>query len=399
MARNLRVLLLNNYLPPRGGAEVHVTAVRDLLRAAGHEAELHAPGDVSGWRDLRDRVHNPAVRRLVEERIREFRPDVIHVHNFLRRLSTAPFLAASEAGVPSLLSVHDYHLFCPRTWAIRSDGSPCERPSLPLCALGNCRGGLEGIGGRAAYFANAFRGIGARGDVRRHATRIVCGSRTLAARLEGVLGREVGVLPFPSPPAAPESSPPPNADLLFLNRVSPEKGPIELLESLARVRAAVPALRLTVAGDGPLLDAAKEMARALGLGEAVRFEGWVDPSRIPELLRAHGALVVPSVWMENFPLVVLDSLAAGRPVLGSTRGGIPEAVADGEAGLLFDPLDPAALDGALRRWAALPDGERAAMGRKARERAAAWGGPPEFLGRLLDEYHRTIQSAAKAPRS
>jgi glycosyltransferase involved in cell wall biosynthesis len=96
--------------------------------------------------------------------------------------------------------------------------------------------------------------------------------------------------------------------------------------------------------------------------------------------------------MENSPLLVHDALAAGRPVLGSSRGGIPELVEDGASGLLFDPLDPGAFAAALRRWEGLAPAAREAMGRAARSRAEASGGPAGFLRRLLDEYQRTIQA-------
>ncbi len=396
MAPTLRVLLLGNYLPPRGGAENHLAEVDRLLRAAGHAVELHAPGEAGGWPDVRDRLYNPEVRDLVRGRIAAFRPDVVHVHNFLRRLSVAPFLAARDAGVPSILTVHDYQLFCPRTWAVRADGSPCALPSLPVCLVGACRGGLGGFPGRAAYAANALRVRWAARTVRRHATRIVAPSEALASRLRATLRPDVGHLPYPFPAPPASFDPPPSSDLLFLGRVAPEKGVSELLAALAATRREGEALRLTVAGDGPALPAARAAAADLGLGDAVRFEGWVDAARVPALLRAHGALVVPSVWMENSPLSAHEALAAGRPVLGSVRGGVPELVHDGESGFLFDPLDPAAFAAALRRWATLDPAGREAAGRAARARAEAAGGPAGCLGRLADAYQNVLHSAGAA---
>ena len=388
MGHPLRVLLLGNYLPPRGGAEAHLAAVHALLRDAGHPVELHAPGEAGGWPDVRDRFHNPAVRRLVLGRIREFRPDLVHVHNFLRRLSVAPFRAARLAGVPTLLTVHDYQLFCPRTWAVRADGTPCPRPSLRLCLSGACRGGLTGIPGRAAYALNTVRVRWASRVVRREATRIVAPSEALAARLRGMLRPDVSHLPNPFPAPAGPFEPPTSRDLLFLGRVSREKGVRELIDALA----GAPGLRLTVAGDGTELGAVKEAVRERGLEPVVRFEGWVGRDRVPGLLRSHGALVLPSVWMENSPVSVHEALASGRPVLGSTRGGIPELVSEKEEGFLFDPLDGSAFAAALRRYASLSAEEHGAMARRARARAEASGGPAGFLGRLLDEYRRTIRA-------
>jgi glycosyltransferase involved in cell wall biosynthesis len=97
--------------------------------------------------------------------------------------------------------------------------------------------------------------------------------------------------------------------------------------------------------------------------------------------------------MENSPVVVHEALAAGRPVLGTTRGGVGELVEDGKQGILFDPLDRAAFAAALARWAGLEAGARTTMALAARDRAAAGGGPSGWLPRLVEEYHRTIHDA------
>jgi glycosyltransferase involved in cell wall biosynthesis len=398
MEGKLRVLLLASRRPPLGGAEEHLATVEALLAADGHAVEALVPEEAAGWRDLRDRFSNPAADALLRERLAAFRPDVVHVHNFLRRLGAAPFAIARAAGVPALLTVHDFQLFCPRTWAIRADGSPCAAPSLPVCLLGACRGGLEGLRGRATYAANALRVRAAAAAVRRHATRILAPSEALASRLRATLRPDVVTLPHPFPDLPGPCAPPPNGDLLFLGRVAPEKGILELLRALAAAAREGTRIPLTVAGDGPALEEARALAAATLPAGAVRFEGRVGRDRVPVLLAEHGALVLPSVWMENAPVSVAEALAAGRPVLGSVRGGIPETVRDGVEGFLFDPLDPAALGAALRRWAALPGEGRALLGASARRRAESAGGPPRWREGLLEQYHAAIRSGPGAPR-
>ena len=384
MERALRILLLNSQSGPVGGAERHVSDVAELLAGTGHTVESWAPAPTSGLRALRDRVRNPAVRAHVAERIAAFRPDVVHVHNFMRRLSPEPFVQAWRAGVATLLTVHDFQLFCPRSWALRHDGSPCSRPSLPLCMFGNCRGGLDGVAGRAIYALNTLRVRRAAAIVRQRATLIAAPSRSLADRLTATLRRDVVHLPHPFPaPALLE--PPRSRDLLFLGRVAREKG----LDRLLRALAAVPDLRLTVAGNGPELETCRQLAGTLQLGGRVRFLGWVAESGLPELLSRHGALVLPSLWMENSPLAVHEALAAGRPVLGSRRGGVPELVEHGRQGLVFEPLDEGSVGAALRSYAAWSEAEHLAMAARARERAASFG-PGAFLQRLVQLYREAV---------
>ena len=364
MVAMLRVLAMNSLAPPYGGAETHFADLVELLRENGAHVEVHTPLPATGFASVRDRVFNAAVHRFTRERIAAFRPDVIHVHNFLRRLSVAPFLAARGTGVATMLTVHDFQLFCPRTWALRADGSPCEEPQLLRCAFGGCLGGLEGVSGRAVYAMNTVRQRAAAALVRRHATRIVAPSAALAQRLTQSLRREVGVLPLRPAPAPVRSFVSPSSrDLLFVGRLSPEKGLRELLAVLG------PEQRLTIAGDGPISGELRTIVASRRLDGSVRFIGQVSRDEVTTLLASHGALVLPSVWMENSPLSVLEALAAGRPVIASRRGGIPELVEDGQTGFLFEPRDPASIREALTRFQSMSAEEHDAMSRRALARA------------------------------
>jgi len=127
------------------------------------------------------------------------------------------------------------------------------------------------------------------------------------------------------------------------------KGHTVLLEALAALRD--PRLRVLCAGDGSLRDALPARAAALGLGDRVRFLGAVDD--VAELLAAADAFLMPS-HHEGLGVAALEAMAAGIPVVASRVGGLPEAVVDGETGLLVPPADPAALAAAITRLAADP---------------------------------------------
>jgi glycosyltransferase involved in cell wall biosynthesis len=389
MSAPLRVLVMNSLAPPFGGAEAHVADLVGLLRERGDEVETYYPAPASGLASWRARVFDSSVHRHVRERIRAFRPDVVHVHNFLRRLSAAPFLAARKSGVATVLTVHDFQLFCPRTWALRADGTPCETPQFLRCAFGACRGGVPGAAGRAVYALNTVRQRAAAAVVRRHATRIVTHSSSLAERLRSTMRRDVGLIPlFPSPAPSGAFEAPSSRALLFVGRVAPEKGLVEFL-------AALPASqKLTVAGDGPSLDAASAVVRARGLGDTVEFLGRVPRERVESLARAHGAVVVPSLCLETGPIVAMEAFAAGRPVLGSRRGGIAERVREGETGFLFDPYDPASVAQALARYSSLAPAEHEAMARRSRAAAEAACDRDAMYASIGAEYRAAAAAAA-----
>jgi glycosyltransferase involved in cell wall biosynthesis len=348
------------------------------------EVETFVPEPTTGLAASRDRLFNPAVHRRTRELIRDFEPDLIHVHNFLRRLSVAPFYAARGTGVATLLTVHDFQLFCPRTWALRADGSPCRDPRLLRCAFGACRGGLEGASGRVVYALNTLRQRAAAHVVRRHATRIVAPSAALAERLGATLRRDVGVLPSrPAPAARGPFEPPASRDLLFVGRLSREKGLLEFL------RAFPTDLSLTIAGEGPQRAELEELVRDRGL-RRVRFAGAVPHERVSRMIREHGGIVLPSVCLENSPMAVAEAHAEGRPVVGSNRGGIPEMVEDGVTGLLFEPDVPASVAAALAKWRALGPAEHEAMARRAAARGAAAADPEAGFALVEAEYRRAI---------
>lgn len=157
--------------------------------------------------------------------------------------------------------------------------------------------------------------------------------------------------------------------LVAIGRLSPEKGQLLLLEAVARVARVVPDLELELIGDGPLRAALEERIHTLELGERVELSGWQPAARVREaLLRARG-LVVPS-FAEGLPVVIMEALAMGRPVLSTRIAGIPELVEDGACGWLFEAGSVNALANAVERALTTPDEELEAFGRVGRERVA-----------------------------
>jgi glycosyltransferase involved in cell wall biosynthesis len=165
--------------------------------------------------------------------------------------------------------------------------------------------------------------------------------------------------------------PPPGPVLLEVGRLCDVKGQRELIAALPRL--ARDDVTVLIAGEdieegGVYRAVLERAARETGVSERVRFLGRRDD--VPALLAATDALVLPS-WIEGLPLVVLEAMAAGVPVVATSVGGTPEAVVDGETGLLVPPRDVGALAGALD--ALLEDPGRArrfgeAGRRRARER-------------------------------
>lgn len=171
---------------------------------------------------------------------------------------------------------------------------------------------------------------------------------------------------------APE--PVPRSGLLFVGRLSVEKGVVTLAAAMVRL----PDAQLRVAGDGPeagLLDGVAGVSRLGSLpGEAVR----------QEMVRAM-ALVVPSICYENFPRTIAEAFASGLPVIASRIGALADIVCDGETGLLFEPGNPQDLADKLA-WALAHPEQMAAMGRNARAQYEAEFSAGVNYRRLMEIY-------------
>lgn len=129
--------------------------------------------------------------------------------------------------------------------------------------------------------------------------------------------------------------------VLTVARLDPQKGIVYLL----RAAAEIPDVVFAIAGDGPERDSLHALARSLGLEDRVRFLG--HRQDVPALLAACDVFVLPSLY-EGLPLSVLESMAAGIPVIATDIGGTREAVRDGETGTLIPACDASALASAIR---------------------------------------------------
>ncbi len=154
---------------------------------------------------------------------------------------------------------------------------------------------------------------------------------------------------------------------LCIGRLIPIKGHIVLLRAFAQALQTRPDLKLDIAGRGVLEGGLRDFAAELGLGDSVRFLGYVSP--VARAIEESTAVVVPSIG-EGFGMVALEAMERGRPVIASAIGGLIDIIRDGETGLLVPVAEAEPLAEAMLSLANDPDRTRA-MGAASRERAVA----------------------------
>lgn len=331
-----------------GGAQAHVLALAAAQRARGDDAAVVDPWANGSLRDLSRRA------------------DVVHVHG-------EPLAPDAQAELDRehrvVRSFHDFAFACASGQHWLRGGAACTR--------------AHGVGCLGTI---ALRGCAHRRDIRPALRRYTAVGRALplvrsaratvvyseymrsVALANGVAPARCHAIPYFVEPAGSEVAPPADARAVaFVGRLSRAKGVDVLLRGLARDPGAWSSL--DVAGDGPERTRLERLARELGLGERVRWHGWLPEDDVRETLRSAAVTVVPSRWPEPFGIVGLEAMALARPVVASKAGGIPEWLDDGATGLLVAPGDEASLASAVSRLTADRDLARE-LGLEARRRVA-----------------------------
>lgn len=171
---------------------------------------------------------------------------------------------------------------------------------------------------------------------------------------------------FADPAPMPESG----LSLVAIGRFVEQKGQMVLVPALAELVQRHPDAHLTLIGDGPMRHALEHAVQQAGLGDAVTFTGWLDEAGVRGALAECHALIMPS-FAEGLPMVVMEAMAAARPVIATYIAGTPELVQDGKTGWLVPAGNVAALVTAAEALARLSPADRAKMGAAGRNRVLA----------------------------
>ncbi len=431
----MRVLMVQTYHYYRGGDSTCMFNLAGLLESRGHEvihfAMNHPQNLPSPWSNyftseidfpallgdssaraaisvITKSIYNREARRRIARLADDTKPDIAHFHNIHGHLTTSIVAPLRRRGIPIAWTLHDYRLVCPNTTFLRGD-EICER-CLPRkywnVVLGRCKKGslpasvvammstiydrVSRVPARTGRFitpSEFLKGKLIEGGISHEKITVIpnfvdvqsfrADAFRTGASPRGTDSHEL-YLPGLGPPGAVSSGADDNYYLYF-GRLSREKGIDLLIDAVSGVRGG----RLKVAGEGPLERELKEHAAASGAD--VEFLGFRTGAELRALLENAMFVVVPSRWYENLPFSVMESLAAGRPVIAADIGGIPEMVEDKVNGMLFPPGDAEALR--CRITTMLGDaGMRRRMSKAGREKAERLYGPDAHYAKVMEVY-------------
>ena len=387
----MRVLVAHNAYQQRGGEDSVAQAEVDLLRSRGHEVLLYSRhnDEIAGQGKAALAMQTVWSRRTshdVDRLVREFDPDVIHVHNTFPLISPSLYWAADRASRPVVQTLHNFRLLCPQAMFLR-EGKVCEDCLGHLPWRGVARGCYRGSVAQSGVLAGAVTLHRALGTYRHKVTRYVALNQFCRDKFVqgGLPAERIRIKPnFIESDARPQWSE--RSGGLFVGRLSEEKG----VDVLAAAVKQLPSNPVSVIGGGDLATLA-----TAAFGE--RYLGFKPMGEILQQMGRSLYLVVPSIWYENFPRTIVEAYSCGLPVIASRIGALAEIVTDGVTGLLFEPGDAQDLAHKLQ-WAEDHPEAMCEMGRAARAAFDAHYTPERNYQQLMEIYVDAIEHVRQGAR-
>ncbi len=361
----MKVLIVHNDYGKYSGEESVVDKMAAMLRSHGHRVAMFrmtsAGSRESLWGKVRGfacGIYSPRGMRGMREALRRERPDVVNVHNLYPFISPAALFECRKAGVPVVMTVHNFRLMCP-TGLFMRDGRPCElclqRGNEWGCIRYNCEHS------RLKSAGYALRNSVARltGAYRKNVSAYACITDFQRRKLieAGFEAGRIRVIPN-SIDATDGYIETEGRYVAYVGRLSYEKGYDLLVEVARRNRH----IEFRFAG------AAREQAGGT-LPDNVIFEGYLQKQQLQEFIGNARFVVMPSRCYEGFPMAILEAAQYGKPTIGPDHGGFSEIIGRGDRaiGRLFTSGD---VDDMERQVVELWNnpGDVARLGRRAHER-------------------------------
>ncbi|MBD3169550.1 MAG: glycosyltransferase [candidate division Zixibacteria bacterium] len=412
----MKIVIANKYLYPRGGDCIYTLRLMKLLQENGHTVipfSMRHPRNIqteydeyfTEFIDFHEESKNISIKsalkvasrsvinlnaaRSFERLIADTRPDVIHLQNIHHQLTPAILGAPVKYGIPVVWTQHDSNLLCPDHLFLRN-GKPCTS-----CGEGKyynavryrCKKNSFGASLLAALECSIHNPT----RLARHVYKFIYPSEFTARFMLDLYGMDpekVEVIPHFLPYEEIGSTA--RAYFFYFGRLSAEKGIETLLKAFKKLGGS----RLVIAGDGPDRGYYESMAHSMGLSN-VEFIGYQPPESIKILLGGCIASILPSKCYESFGFTTLETMSAGKPVIASRIGALPEQIKDNDNGLFFEPGDHDRL-AVLMNKLLIDPAFAEKLGENGRKTVKEEYSPQKHYQKLLNLYLNAINS--KSPK-
>ena len=348
----MKILLVNKFHWLKGGSEKYYFELGELLKEHGHKVAFFSMNneknvntgdkeyfvdeiDLNNGSKLKafDVIYSKDNYKKMIEAIDDFKPDIIHVNNFQRQLSSSIIKAANDKNIPIVFTAHDVQAICPAITMMDNDKNVCElcmKGKYVNCIKKSCNkgskaksiiGALEGYYYRSKkIYTNKIKYIITPSEFYRNKfIEDGVNSNKIEAIHNFIIAEDYNVKTTVGDYA------------LYIGRLSKEKGIINLINAFVNTNRG----KLYIAGEGPEKENIEKIIKNNKLDDKVRMLGFLNKEEVTDYVRNSRFVVVPSIWYENCPYSVMETLAIGKPVIGAEIGGIPELVINNNNGFTY----------------------------------------------------------------
>lgn len=387
-ASKMKICIVHNAYGIFTGEEAAVYGIIDLLKQQGHDVItfIRSSTEIPNMRFGKIKtfcrgIYSFSSKKAVRRLLAEYKPDIVHVHNVFPLISPSVLSECRKAGVPVVMTVHNYRLICPNGLFMTS-GQVCK----------NCCGGREYWCVFRNCEKNLFKSLGyaLRNYVARK-RRMFMDNVTLYACLtkfqrellirEGFSAERIVTIPNMVDSNGVEVSEEQGEHIGYVGRISPEKGLQTLMESAGNCGD----IQFKAVGSYTRMSDLPRQAP-----DNFEFLGYLNKNQLDQFYNSSRMIVLPSICYEGFPSIVIEAMVRQKPVICSRIGGLPEIVEDGVTGLLFEPGNSKELGEKIRSLWDQP-GLCRKMSQAGREKALREYSPEKYYKRLMAVYKKAIE--------
>lgn len=359
----MKILLVNKFLYPRGGAETYFLKLGKQLENMKNDVEYfgmydkkNIVGNYSKQYTKNMDFHSNRIgklfyplkiiysfeaKRKIRKVINDFKPDIVHINNINFQLTPSIIEEIHKHNIPIVQTVHDYQMICPNhmLYNIQSN-SICEKclsESKKNCIKNKCIHNSRTKSLIGYIEASLYKRLKTYEKVDMY----ICPSKFMEKKLltnELYKGKTYAISNFIDIDKTKETKEIDKADyVLYFGRLSEEKG----IELFIEVCKELKNIKFIIAGSGPMEEKCKNISN-------VEFVGFKNGKELEEIISKALFTVYPSIWYENCPLSVLESESLGTPVLSTKLGGTTELIDNGITGCLIDNMSKESLAHAIQ---------------------------------------------------
>ena len=410
----MKILLVNKFHYIKGGSETYYFGLGELLEKSGRDViyfsmkddknkpcpqekyfvenvDFNAPmGKFKLMKTALKMLYSREAKKKFKKLILDEKPDIIHLNIFQSQLTASIVDVAHKYRIPIVYTAHDLKSVCPN-YQMLNHGEVCEKclhGKYINCFKTSCMKDSRLKSLLATMEADVYK----RRKTYRKMDLIITPSEFYKRKIDEAKIADCPVIHMTNflPQGTQYSAVSKVGDyILYFGRLSREKGIITLVEAYSRSNGDLP---LYIVGTGPVKEEVEGKIKELSMVDKIKLLGFKSGRELKDIVAASRCVVLPSEWYENGPYSIMEAMAAGKPVIVSNLGGLPELVDDGVTGYIVPAKDAEKLAEAIKKMCDMLSKDLLAMGQAATKKAKSMFDAQKYAREVIEKYKEMIEN-------